>query len=234
MKEIILLCCALWLGSAGCAAVKPKPDEAVNATADSKQLAPALVLSDHGCSVVSIDGRRVTAAKFPTATILPMIVVEPGEHQFTLSGLDHDEVLTAAVEAGKEYVLVDSAAGVFLQEYPPPEGAEPVPDLRARIRDAANSRYSVIAVDGRPATCASFPTTRLEPKVAVEPGEHRFTLRSFAFDRLFEVTATVEPGKEYDADVGIESCFSPPMPYVRERQPEGSVCVVKNTADGLR
>ncbi|MBC8871357.1 MAG: hypothetical protein H8E44_18175 [Planctomycetes bacterium] len=57
--------------------------------------------------VVAVDGKPVRRARSPTVTVIPMALVEAGEHTLTLNILSKDSLaystVTATFEAGKGY-----------------------------------------------------------------------------------------------------------------------------------
>lgn len=51
--------------------------------------------------VVAVDGKPAQRAKSSVVTVIPMVVVEPGEHTLTIG----EATVTATFEAGKSYLI---------------------------------------------------------------------------------------------------------------------------------
>lgn len=220
MRRIVPLLCSLLICVAGCIAVRQKPNEPD--TNRSAKLVPARIKPSKGCRVDAIDGRPAIVVNYPLETMIPMVVVEPGKHEFTVRGPNHSELqFTAVVESDKDYCVASTDLGVTVREGPPLDGAKvsdagSIHDSRARINDSANSFYSVVEVDGRPAICSSFRYTTMEPLVEVGPGKHHFTL--YLRGQVCQVTATVEQGKEYCVDLSESNCWAPEFVLFHEKE----------------
>jgi hypothetical protein len=218
--SLVTLIVVLPAFAASCASMKQQPQE----PRAKQQTESGYIKTSSDCEIVSVDGRPTKVANHPWVTTLPMVVVEPGKHQFTISGPRNLTVESAAVvEPNKDYVVEETVDGVSLIESPPLDNARLVAasatDARARIDDSNKCRYHVVAVDLRPATCSSFRFAVPETVLEVAPGKHELLLRYRG--ELLPTSALIEPGKEYCAGISDCNCFGPPIyAYVRERQAE--------------
>ena len=99
----------------GCVLIPPAPSSRNGALLNDLN-------SDVGYDVVEVDGKPAKRASSPIHTVLPDVLLEPGEHTLTLKPKRSEEKpitkITVTVEAGKAYRLANDGEAVSVIEEP--------------------------------------------------------------------------------------------------------------------
>jgi hypothetical protein len=110
------LCCLLFLGFFGCSTVGglfPANKAIVNDCASKLAV-------ESGYRIAEVDGKAAERARSGVVTVVPFVLAEPGEREFTLEtrgGNDLPRVkVKATVVAGRRYVVKKDGESVVIAE----------------------------------------------------------------------------------------------------------------------